>query len=507
LIDLGTLSIGVKVNKDEATKDLNSVSDSIEKSENKIDKSMSNVSKAVIGAFSVAAITEFGKKTIEASADIQAMEAQFNQVFKDDENSQAIGRIDQQVVDLGINADRLTDSWNKFGGQVKGAGMESEQALEAVDKATRLAADSAAFYDRSLEDSSASLASFMKGNFAAGDAIGVFTNAKQMDVKANEMYGKSWADLSESERQWLLLDTVEKTYEMNGAMGQASREADSYENVMGNLRATFERAYATIGEPVLEVFLDIVQWVTEGVENLQKEIENGTSIFNVFGNAVNFVKNNMDIILPVITGVTAAFAAQVIVNTVSKAYNAFKIATEGTTIAQAALNAIMNANPFGVVAMVIGGLVAAGVALYKNWDVVKEKAGLLSDVLSGVFSGIVDIAQGVANTFWNIVDAVKAAIEWIKSWNDTDAKEKDVGGSGNNRQYRSSHASGLDYVPFNNYVANLHEGEAVLTAQQAEQWRSGNTSNVNIVVNATVREESDIKKIRTKQRGTVSQPA
>ena len=46
-----------------------------------------------------------------------------------------------------------------------------------------------------------------------------------MDVASNEMYGKSWADLTESERQWLLLDTVEKTYEMNGAMGQATREA------------------------------------------------------------------------------------------------------------------------------------------------------------------------------------------------------------------------------------------------------------------------------------------
>lgn len=36
-----------------------------------------------------------------------------------------------------------------------------------------------------------------------------------------------------------------------------------------------------------------------------------------------------------------------------------------------------------------------------------------------------------------------------------------------------SHASGLDYVPFDNYRANLHKGEAVLTSSEAADWRAG----------------------------------
>lgn len=36
-----------------------------------------------------------------------------------------------------------------------------------------------------------------------------------------------------------------------------------------------------------------------------------------------------------------------------------------------------------------------------------------------------------------------------------------------------SHANGLDYVPFDNYRANLHKGEAVLTASEADDWRTG----------------------------------
>lgn len=35
------------------------------------------------------------------------------------------------------------------------------------------------------------------------------------------------------------------------------------------------------------------------------------------------------------------------------------------------------------------------------------------------------------------------------------------------------HATGLDYVPYNNYMARLHEGEAVLTKAEATLWRRG----------------------------------
>ena len=34
-------------------------------------------------------------------------------------------------------------------------------------------------------------------------------------------------------------------------------------------------------------------------------------------------------------------------------------------------------------------------------------------------------------------------------------------------------ATGLDYVPYNNFSARLHEGEAVLTKAEATLWRSG----------------------------------
>lgn len=40
-----------------------------------------------------------------------------------------------------------------------------------------------------------------------------------------------------------------------------------------------------------------------------------------------------------------------------------------------------------------------------------------------------------------------------------------------------SHASGLDYVPYNGYPAVLHRGEAVLTSREADNWRKGGAGN------------------------------
>ncbi len=48
-----------------------------------------------------------------------------------------------------------------------------------------------------------------------------------------------------------------------------------------------------------------------------------------------------------------------------------------------------------------------------------------------------------------------------------------VGGTRTSAGVNGSHASGLDRVPFDGYLARLHRDEAVLTASQADVWRSG----------------------------------
>ena len=68
------------------------------------------------------------------------------------------------------------------------------------------------------------------------------------------------------------------------------------------------------------------------------------------------------------------------------------------------------------------------------------------------------------------------------------------------RKRDGSHYHGLDYVPYDGYMARLHRGEAVLNRQEAEAYRNGGGSvNVTITGNTfNVRRDSDINEIARK---------
>ena len=58
-----------------------------------------------------------------------------------------------------------------------------------------------------------------------------------------------------------------------------------------------------------------------------------------------------------------------------------------------------------------------------------------------------------------------------------------------------SYATGLERVPYNDFPALLHEGERVLTAQEARNYDQGG-GGIQIVMNgATIREEADIYRV------------
>ena len=245
-------------------------------------------------AFSATAVVGFAKSAIETTARLQAMDAQYAQVFKDQSGVEMMNRLKDISGDANIQIDRLVGSANKFGAQLKGAGVDGAKAMEMTETATRLAADSAAFYDTSMEEATGSISSFLKGNFAAGDAIGVFTNATQMGDAATARFGQSWQDLSEAQKQTLLLEKVEETYKLSGAMGQAARESQSWENITGNLKATWNRFLTVVGGPLLQAVTPIIMGITDVIGGLQARFDAmDFSFFDTLKTNLQFLKDGI----------------------------------------------------------------------------------------------------------------------------------------------------------------------------------------------------------------------
>lgn len=167
--------------------------------------------------------------------------------------------------------------------------------------------------------------------------------------------------------------------------------------------------FETVKQGIQLVVNKLGEWQKDGT--LQQWAEAATNAFKSFmavatpivEKLIQFGKwiyDNWSLIAPVLAGVVAGFLA----------FKTAIVVIEAAKLAMAAFNAIMAMNPIGLVVLAIAALVAGGVALYQNWDVVKAKALELWGNLKETFGGIKSFVLGV----WDaIVSGIKGAINAV----------------------------------------------------------------------------------------------
>lgn len=229
------------------------------------------VGTAVATYFAIDKIADFGAACLEAAANTQAMESQFTQVFGE-LKEQAAGNLADIAENAGIAENRMKSSYTKIAAFAKTTGMETADALSIADRAMIAVADSAAFYDRSLEETTESLQSFLKGNYENDAALGLSCTETTRNAAANELYGKSFQELSESQKQLTLLKMVEDANALSGALGQAARESDTWTNQTGNLKQAWTDFKAIIGGAFLEPAINGITKVTEVVQQCSEKV-------------------------------------------------------------------------------------------------------------------------------------------------------------------------------------------------------------------------------------------
>ena len=127
-------------------------------------------------------------------------------------------------------------------------------------------------------------------------------------------------------------------------------------------------------------------------------------------------------------------------------------------------------------------------------DIMLAAASIVETLLTYFIKHLPDIVEGAMQmgdaVIDGIIDGISAAWDSLVSWFNglwdslfgNRSVNVDVNSSGSNH----SHAGGLDYVPYNNYVANLHRGEMVLTAREAENYRNGGKTGGDMVFQISI---------------------
>lgn len=111
----------------------------------------------------------------------------------------------------------------------------------------------------------------------------------------------------------------------------------------------------------------------------------------------------------------------------------------------------------GLVGTVIEGLVLTLGDIVGAFEAALDAGKRVADALKNAWQPVADFFSGLSGTIASITEAnYQGAQNTLGSIPIT------------------GFAIGNDYVPYNGYVAQLHRGEAVLTAREAEEWRRGN---------------------------------
>ena len=187
-----------------------------------------------------------------------------------------------------------------------------------------------------------------------------------------------------------------------------------------------------------------------------------TAIPQFVSNFVNFMRQLPGRIVSILTTVVQSvisFGANMVSNGIQAATRFVQSVVSAITSLPSRIRALLNKIP-QIVSSMGGALRSAGVKAFNQL-----KSGIKS-----VIGGIVGIVKGFVSTVKSLISGIVEGFKSVVSGAD---KAKSAASSVNGH-----HANGLDYVPYNGYIAELHKGERVLTKQENVRYNKGegNTS-------------------------------
>lgn len=313
-----------------------------------------------------------------------------------------------------------------IGAALKGIGFDDDQVAEMSQQLTGLTGDLASFYNLESDESYGKIFSgVISGETEPLKSLGIVMSATNLQAYAlSRGITKTYTSMSESEKaqlryNYLLQQTAD-------AQGDFAKTSDGYANQQRILQLNVENVSAAIGRELLPS-------MTAGTTAINGMLDGSISMTEGLGmisDAVDDVAQDLIDKAPMIVeaGLKLAFG---LINTFFDPDNIYKTTTKAIDL--------------------IFGLVDA-----------------LDSAVAGDEgqSRLEQVGASIAKAIW---DSVKDhfARNYSK-WHNSVMEEYGINGL----KVDGSHASGLSYVPYDGYIAELHRGERVLTASESEAYNA-----------------------------------
>jgi hypothetical protein len=220
---------------------------------------------------SAAALAKISKDSIMAASDLSQQFGALDAVFGS--NSEQLKTFSKSMVDYGLSTADAARYAALLGTQLKGLGIEEQDAIARTQKLQILAADLAATYGGTTADAVAALSSTFKGEYNPIERYGVAIRKSDITARvAAKGLGKLTGDtLKAAEAQEAYELILSKT---TAAQGQSRREYDTFAAQLQRVNATYENMKASLGSallPIMEKFAAVL--ITKILPQVEKFIE------------------------------------------------------------------------------------------------------------------------------------------------------------------------------------------------------------------------------------------
>ena len=333
---------------------------------------------------STGALTLSVNKMIEAARSASEAQALFDQVFQ--ENAEGVREWSTELAQqINRSATELQGQAAQFQQVLASMIPDRAQASEMSTTLAGLAQDISAFYDISEGDALAKLRSGLTGETEPLKALGIVLSANAVEAKALQM------GLAGTATALTEADKVAARYALimqltADAQGAATREASSLSNQQKGLNGALNDAYRALGQNLLPAMTSIVTAIA-GIVRAFNELSPETQRFIAYavalGAALGPLLTTLGLIAMAIPPITTAIGLLL--------------------------------SPVGLAAAAIAGLVAAGVALYQNWDELKARFPVLEQAVAAV-GKLFDWLRGKVQQVAAAIREVGSLVAEAKNW-------------------------------------------------------------------------------------------
>lgn len=287
---------------------------------------------------------------------------------------------------LGMDADKMSAAFAAGGESAQAAFFETVNALQAIEDPLQKNAIGVSLFGTQFEDLEAGVLPVLSG---IKDAA--YDDAAALDNINNVKYD----DLGSAFEQ------IKRTAEV-GLLPLASSLANTLTDIMPAVGDAMESIAPIVELVGTTLFPAIIPPMTDIISGLSQLITWLSTTDGAF--------ETLAIILGTITALIVAYNIQQALAT--SGTTLWATISGGATAATTALGAAFAflTSPIGIAILAIGALIAAGVAIYKNWDTISAKASDLYQYLSNVFSNIGEfisnIGSGISSSFRSTINSI-----------------------------------------------------------------------------------------------------